>query len=66
MNYTAIGDAVNLAKRLQENAAGGQILMSAQTYTRIRKQVIAKRLLSLKVKGRVAVTEVWELVGLNV
>jgi len=66
MNYTAIGDAVNLAKRLQENAAGGQILLSAQTHARIRKQVIAKRLLSLKVKGRVAVTEVWELVGLNV
>ena len=30
MEYTAIGDSVNTAKRIQENAAGGQILISAQ------------------------------------
>ncbi|MEM7348757.1 MAG: response regulator, partial [Chloroflexota bacterium] len=32
MNYTVIGDAVNKVKRLQENAAGGQILISQETY----------------------------------
>ncbi len=31
-NYTAIGDNVNLAKRIQEAAAPGQILVSQQTY----------------------------------
>jgi adenylate cyclase len=29
--YTAIGDTVNLASRLQSNAAGGQILISEAT-----------------------------------
>ncbi|MDE3090637.1 MAG: GAF domain-containing protein [Chloroflexota bacterium] len=66
MNFTAIGDAVNLAKRLQENAKGGQILLSEQTYARVRQQVEAHALPSLKVKGRRAITEVWELVGLHV
>ena len=32
MNYTAIGDAVNLAKRLEEVGKPGQILISEQTY----------------------------------
>lgn len=31
MNYTAIGDAVNLAKRLEESSEPGQILLSAAT-----------------------------------
>ena len=29
--YTAIGDTVNIASRLQNNAAGGQILVSEAT-----------------------------------
>lgn len=66
MNYTAIGDAVNLAKRLQENANGGQILLSGETYTRIRQQVAVNPLLPIKVKGREALAEMWELVGLHV
>ncbi len=32
MDYTVIGDVVNVAKRLQEEAVGGQILLSLSTY----------------------------------
>jgi PAS domain S-box-containing protein len=66
MNFTAIGDAVNLAKRLQENAAGGQIILSAPAYAQVRNEVNATRLPPLKVRGREQVEEVWELEGLNV
>jgi class 3 adenylate cyclase len=66
MNFTAIGDAVNLAKRLQENAQGGQILLSGEAYVRVREQVQVNPLLPIKVRGRQAFTEVWELVGLYV
>ena len=66
MNFTAIGDAVNLAKRLQENAQGGQILLSGETCLRVRGHVQVNPLLPIKVKGRQAFTEVWELVGLHV
>ena len=30
-NFTAIGDTINLAKRLQENARSGQIIVSEDT-----------------------------------
>jgi PAS domain S-box-containing protein len=65
MNFTAIGDAVNLAKRLQENAAGGQILLSGAAYAHVRDKVKAKRLLPLRVKGRRASVEAWELEDLR-
>ncbi|MEW6233627.1 MAG: adenylate/guanylate cyclase domain-containing protein, partial [Chloroflexota bacterium] len=41
MNYTVIGDAVNLAKRLQEAAQPGQILLSSDTYRLIETSVQA-------------------------
>jgi PAS domain S-box-containing protein len=65
MNYTAIGDAVNLAKRLQEWAAGGQIILSGQTYARIQQQITANPIIPFHVKGREAVVEAWELAGLR-
>lgn len=64
MEYTLIGDAVNLAKRLQENAAGGQILLGHSTYTAIRDRVEVKDAGEIQVKGRVASESVYELTGL--
>ena len=61
MNFTAIGDAVNLAKRLQENAAGGQILLSDAAYAQIRALAQATAIPKLKVKGREQVEQVWQL-----
>jgi len=37
MNYTAIGDTVNLAKRLEEAGEPHQILVTADTYCRLEK-----------------------------
>ncbi|MBI5649294.1 MAG: GAF domain-containing protein [Chloroflexi bacterium] len=65
MNYTAIGDAVNVAKRLQENAAGGQIILSGATYAQVRDHAQAIPLPALRVKGRDAAVEAWELVDLR-
>jgi len=66
MNYTAIGDAVNLAKRLQEWANGGQIVLSEQTYAQVREQVAVTPILPFHVKGREAMVEAWEVRGLQV
>jgi adenylate cyclase len=41
MNYTAIGDAVNLAKRLEESSEPGQILLSAATRNLLNFQRLA-------------------------
>ncbi len=65
MDYTLIGDAVNLAKRLQENAKRNQILVSRRTYELVQGRVQVKKLQPLSVKGRVAAEQVYELLGLT-
>ena len=50
MEYTVIGDNVNVASRLTSIAKGGEILISKQTY-----ESIAKRKLKVEEKGQVSV-----------
>jgi len=64
-NYTAIGDAVNLAQRLQSAAQPYQILLYKGTYQIVADQVIATPLQPLIVKGRLQPAEVYELKGLK-
>jgi adenylate cyclase len=65
MEYTAIGDAVNLAKRLQESAGGGQILMSNSTYELVKDRVEVNALDPIQVKGRQAMEQVYELLDVR-
>ncbi len=65
LNYTAIGASVNLAKRLQENAAAGQVLLDEEAYRRVRDQVEAHPLEPMKMKGYSVLIPVYELVGLR-
>ena len=64
-NYTAIGDAVNLAQRLQMSAQPRQILLHKGTYDIVAKHVIATPLEPLTVKGRAQPAEVYELKGIK-
>ncbi len=64
MDYTAIGDAVNLAKRLQENTPGGHILLSAAAYERVKDMVNAVPYRELRVKGRETPEQTYELLGI--
>ncbi|MFN8383676.1 MAG: adenylate/guanylate cyclase domain-containing protein [Anaerolineales bacterium] len=41
MEYTAISDSVNIAKRIQENSAKNQILISKEAYERVKDEVEA-------------------------
>jgi adenylate cyclase len=65
MEYTAIGDAVNLAKGLQESAKGGQILLSSATYELVKDQVEARALDLIQIKGRQAREQVYELLDIR-
>jgi adenylate cyclase len=65
MNYTAVGDAVNTAKRIQEHAQPGHILISAQGYRQVAGQVIARPVGPLSVKGKRQPVEVYELLGIK-
>ncbi len=64
MNYTAIGDSVNVAKRLQENAGGGQILLSQAAYEAVQSYVQVEALGALTVKGRATPENAYKLLGL--
>jgi adenylate cyclase len=66
MEYTAIGDAVNVAKRLQESATAGQIVMSRSTWEHVQGRVRASALDPVTLKGRRTATEVFELEALVV
>ncbi|HEY3313263.1 MAG TPA: adenylate/guanylate cyclase domain-containing protein [Anaerolineales bacterium] len=65
LEYTAIGDSVNTAKRLQENAGKNQIVISGATYRRIKEQVLVASMEPLLVKGKREPVPVYEVLELK-
>ncbi|MBN1625562.1 MAG: hypothetical protein JW944_03470 [Deltaproteobacteria bacterium] len=51
MDYTVIGNQVNVAARLESLAKSGQILVSQRTYSRVSDIVDAEEIGEVKVKG---------------
>ena len=65
LEYTAIGDSVNTAKRLQENAAPGQILISAGSCQHIINSIRVHPIDPLNAKGKKQLIQVYEINGLT-
>ncbi len=65
MEYTAVGDAVNIAKRIQEAAAENQILISREVYDRVKDHITVEMHEPLQAKGKKEVIQVYELVGIK-
>lgn len=63
LDYTAIGDTVNLAARLESNAKPGQILISKETYERIKGSFKVTALDAIKVKGKEQLVEIYQVEG---
>ncbi len=61
--YTYIGDAVNLAQRLESNATPGAMLVAAPVYERVRKSWPEARKKRLLVKGKKKAVVAYELGG---
>ena len=64
-DYSAIGDAVNLAKRLQELAQPDETLISEDTYRQVEETVAVEALPPTQVKGRQAQEQIYRLMGLK-
>ena len=65
LEYTAIGDNVNLTQRLESVAEKGQILISAATYEKVKHKVEATMLDPIKVKGKAEKVLAYSVQGLK-
>ncbi len=65
LDYTAIGDSVNTAKRIQENSGPGQILISDAAYKHVKKQIEVTELEPIQAKGKSQPIKVYEILGLK-
>ena len=65
LEYTAISDNVNVAKRIQENSARNQILISKEAYERVINDVKVLPHVEMNLKGKTHPIGVFEVTGLK-
>lgn len=65
LEYTAISDSVNTTKRIQENCAKNQILISREAYERVKDEIDVKPFVPLSVKGKTQPLDVYEVLGIK-
>ena len=64
LQYTAIGDAMNVASRLVNVASSGEVIISENTYRFVSDRVDATALPPVKVKGKAEELKVYRVNGL--
>ena len=66
MEYTAIGNTVNLARRLQEQGKGSQILITEETYKMIQDKVVAEKVQAMHLKHIEKPVNVYNVTGFRI
>lgn len=66
MSFTVIGDAVNVSRRLQEHAQGGQILICQQVHSLVKGYVEARPVGVVKLKGHPQPELAFEVLAVHV
>ena len=65
MEYTAIGDTVNTAARLESQAGAGEVLISTPVYERLKDRIEVVCLGTRKLKGKAEEAMIYRVVGLK-
>ena len=65
MEYTAIGDAINLAARMEQTAAAGTIQISEETYKLVAPFFEIEALGEVEVKGKSAPVKTYRITGVK-
>ena len=61
LDYTVIGDVVNTAQRLQSAAAPGQIMISEQTYQKVKESFSCRKVGEVTLKNKANPMNVYEV-----
>ncbi|MBP6848161.1 MAG: adenylate/guanylate cyclase domain-containing protein, partial [Kofleriaceae bacterium] len=65
LQYTAIGDAMNVASRLVNVATAGEVIISENTYLHVADRIIADALPPVRVKGKADELKVYRVTALR-
>jgi adenylate cyclase len=63
LDYTVIGDSVNMAQRLQSLATKGQILISDVSYEKVKESFQCKEVGEMNMKNKAAPVVVYEVLN---
>ena len=65
LDFTAIGDCVNTAKRIQENSNPGQILISQPVLDVVKDHILFETVEAILAKGKRDPIQVYEVIGVR-
>src|SRR5712691_2154516 len=61
MDYTVVGDNVNVASRIESVCRAGEVCLSESTYKEVQGHIIATRLAPVYVKNRIQPVQVYTI-----
>ena len=65
LEYSVIGDAVNIAARLASATPGGKVWIGGKTFDLVKDYITAKPLFPLEVKGKREPIKAYEVVDIQ-
>lgn len=65
MDYTAIGDTVNTAARLESNAPQGTIYISSAVYEQVKDRILVSKVGTIPLKGKSNEVFVYSVIGIK-
>ena len=65
LDYTVLGNGVNLASRLESSASSNEILISENTYNLIKKEIKCKFFDEIKAKGKAHSLKTFQVISMK-